>query len=216
MRLTAHRVNINYDTTYVQRKTSLYVENAKYIYDYNNMVNEGYLTTPNSNNKVYSFSLTGNTLEEKLAYSLLETDLVDTNIDKSFEEEYFTMNDLNSDYVETHGAGVVDKVNYYGWVKTGDNKYQCDRKDVMNDIASLIIPGFTNAGTYMTYKRITVEVKEDITIRLYASPTQSGKMIPEHKDLTNAPNWYMLFAEARIYDVNETAIPSLDTLFSME
>lgn len=209
------RVNYIYSTTYVQRKTSLYIKDAKYIYDYNNMVNEGYLTLPEETS-VHSFTLPGDNLEDRLSHTLLEEELNETNITKTFEEQYFTMNDLNSDYIDTHGAGVVDKVNYYGWLKIADNRYQCDRKDVIADIASLIVPGFSNGGTYLTYKRVVIEVKEDIIIRLYASPTQSGKMIAEHKDLTNKPNWYMLFAEARIYDVDETTIPSLDTLLTNE
>ena len=56
----------------------------------------------------------------------------------------------------------------------------------------------------MTYKYITIEILEDgsLCIRLYCSTTQSGKLIAEHKDKEGKPNWYMLFAEAKVYNIN--------------
>ena len=66
----------------------------------------------------------------------------------------------------------------------------------------MCVPGFSNDGTYMTYKYITVQINQNgsLTIRLYCSTTQSGKVIKEHKDQVNNPQWYMLLAEGTITD----------------
>ena len=38
----------------------------------------------------------------------------------------------------------------------------------------------------------------DYRIRIYASKTQSGKLIEDSLDEINKPNWYLLFLEANI------------------
>ena len=66
----------------------------------------------------------------------------------------------------------------------------------------------------MTYKYITVQINDNgsLTIRLYCSTTQSGKVIKEHKEQENKPNWYMLLAEGIVSDINTTSLPVLDNL----
>ena len=77
-----------------------------------------------------------------------------------------------------------------------------------NDFRELLTPGLSNAGTYMTYKYVTVKLNSDGTLklRLYCSTTQSGKLIPEHKEQEGKPNWYMLLAEANVYNIGNTTI----------
>ena len=51
-----------------------------------------------------------------------------------------------------------------------------------------------------------------IKLRLYCNTTQSGKVILDHKDKVNKPNWYMLLAEGIVSDINTTSLPVLDNL----
>ena len=119
----------------------------------------------------------------------------------------FTLFDVNSSYVDTYGATTVKysssySVDYEGWIRVAENKYKCDRTEVVEHFRELLTPGLSNQGTYMTYKYVTVQINSDgsLTIRLYCSTTQSGKVIAEHKDKENKPQWYMLLAEGTITD----------------
>ena len=123
-------------------------------------------------------------------------------------QEAFTLFDVNSTYVETYGATRVEYsptyiVDYLGWTRIGENKYKCDRVEVVEHFRQLLTPGLSNEGTYMTYDYITIQINNDgsLTIRLYCSNTQSGKIINEHNDQNNKPQWYMLLAEGTIKDI---------------
>jgi hypothetical protein len=69
----------------------------------------------------------------------------------------------------------------------------------------------------MTFRYVTVELNPDnetqMRLRLYCSPTQSGKMISSHKDLENKPNWYLLFAEAYISLVDQVHPSAFENLY---
>ena len=123
-------------------------------------------------------------------------------------QEAFTLFDVNSTYVETYGSTRVEYsptyiVDYLGWTRIGENKYKCDRVEVVEHFRQLLTPGLSNEGTYMTYDYITIQINNDgsVTIRLYCSNTQSGKIINEHNDQNNKPQWYMLLAEGTIKDI---------------
>lgn len=122
--------------------------------------------------------------------------------------EYKTLSILDSTYVDTYGYKQDSKYTYEGWTKIASDEYKCDRTEVVNDFRELLTPGLSNAGTYMTYKYVTVKLNSDGTLklRLYCSTTQSGKLIPEHKEQEEKPNWYMLLSEANVYNIGNTTI----------
>ena len=118
-------------------------------------------------------------------------------------------------------SNTIEKDLYPSVKKTiSENKYKCDREEVLVDFMNLCAPGFTNEGTYMTFRYVTVELNPDnqteMRLRIYCSPTQSGKMITSHKDLENKPNWYLLFAEAYISLVDEVSINAFENLVEWE
>ena len=81
-------------------------------------------------------------------------------------------------------------------------------QEFVDHFRTLLTPGLSNDGTYMTYKYVTVELNADgsLRLRLYCSTTQSGKVILDHKDKDNKPQWYMLLAEGILTDINTTTI----------
>ena len=70
-------------------------------------------------------------------------------------------------------------------------------------------------GIYAFCKRVTIELnpKEgiDLRLRLYASSTQWGKLVPEHHD-TKYPNWNLLFSEAEISDIGSAKVEPLSEI----
>ena len=148
----------------------------------------------------------------KIINDIYETNYVQRNVinyvSSQDTEEMFTLFDVNSTYVDTYGPTTVKysstySVDYEGWTRIGENKYKCDRTEVVDHFRQLLTPGLSNEGTYMTYKYVTVEVNNDNTlrIRLYCSTTQSGKVIKEHKDIENKPQWYMLLSECIVSNI---------------
>ena len=143
---------------------------------------------------------------------IYETDYKQHNVatitsDKD-NDSTFTLFDVNSSYIDNYGPTTVKysssySVDYLGWTRVAENKYKCDRVEVVEHFRQLLTPGLSNDGTYMTYKYITVTINQDgsLTIRLYCSTTQSGKVILEHKDEENKPQWYMLLSEATITNI---------------
>lgn len=100
--------------------------------------------------------------------------------------ENFSLMAFDSDYISEH---TFERVSI--------NKYKCSEDAVINDFIHVIIPPLQNEGYYLTFDRITIETNNSKIerIRLYCKSTQSGKMIASHKNKTEKPNWYLLFAE---------------------
>ena len=67
----------------------------------------------------------------------------------------------------------------------------------------------------MTFKYITVELNPNSTdllrIRLYASPTQTGKLIDSHLD-ESKPLWYLLFADCYVSNVGNDSVNALENI----
>jgi hypothetical protein len=215
--LAVGQVNDIYDTNFYCSLNSIYTNN--YIYRYSNdfVINLGYV---NYNNNVYTVSLDGSTIDEKYNSTVNVDNLVLALENGNVYDAFFSLKDLNSAYVDTYGPTTVEYskdyiVDYAGWTRVSANKYKCDRKEVCKDFLAIVAPGFSNSGTYMTFKYVTVEVNPTndayLRIRLYASPTQSGKLIDSHLD-ESKPNWYLLFAEAYISNVNEVSIKAFDDI----
>lgn len=202
-RLAVSRVNKIYNTTYLQSKITKVNQDAIFIYDEIGQTNEYY---------IYQDGLQVGKLKDGIV-SELSPLVKEQVVNQSLKEYFYTMENLNSKYIDTYGPCVVKytssySVEYDGWTRISENKFKCDREEVLAHFLKFLAPGFTNGGTYMTYRYVTIELLNDdtIKIRLYASPTQSGKMIEEHLDKENKPDWYLLFAEGYITDINSTII----------
>ena len=216
--LAIDRVNIIYDTFFYCKQTTLY--NPKYIYQYSDDfgVNVSYL---NYNNGIYKVGLEGDELSNKLNSTIDTSSLVLVYENTNVVDKFTTLDELNSEYVDTYGpytkefsASYIKE--YEGWTRISENKYKCDREEVLVDFMHICAPGFSNDGTYMTFRYVTVEINPNNTsvlrLRLYASPTQIGKLIPSHKN-TEYTNWYLLFAEAYVYNVGQIAPSVFENLY---
>lgn len=216
--LAVERVIYNYKKPFYCQVTSLY--NKNYVYQYNQTFehNVGYV---NYNNNIYTVSLNGVDLPTKLNSNIDKNAMTLFTENKSISDQFFTLDELNSSYVDKYGPTTIVytkdySVDYLGWTRIGENKYKCDRPEVIEDFLNICSPGFDNGGTYMTYRYVTVEVNPGdgyaLRLRLYASPTQIGKLIASHKNPENT-NWYLLFAEAYIYDVNNVEPNAFENLY---
>lgn len=218
-KLAVNRVNIILKTTFYCNQVTYYNENYIYRYSKDFVINKGYI---NLNNNIYNVSLTGTTLNDKLN-SVINLDKKELLVENSsVTSNYFTLKELNSAYVDTYGPTTVVytdtySVDYAGWTRIGVNKFKCDRTEVIEDFIKLCVPGYGKDGAYMTYRYVTVEVNPDnvhmLRLRLYASPTQVGKLIDSHID-KEKPNWYLLFAEAYISDVNNVKISAFEKIYN--
>ena len=208
--LAIKRVNYIYDTNFYCNQTTLFDKSNLYRYSDDFYVNDAYYLY---NNSLYKTSLIGNTISDKLNSIINHTD------SELVSDDIFNVTSLNSAYVDKYGPTVIKYSNTYskeflGWARMGESQYYCDRTEVISDLLKIVAPGFTNEGTYMTFRYVTVEINStngSLVIRLYASPTQIGKLINDHKDLLNV-NKYLLFAEARIYDIGNINIPALNNI----
>ena len=183
-----NRVNIIYDTEFVQNVKTLYSTNCVYMYDNSGKVNEGYVTKGADNN-TYKVSLEGETVEERLVSKVKQENLELVSEDKNVDDYLFTINDINQEYIDKYGPCTIKytstySVKYEGWTRIGEKTFKCDREEVIVNFLNYLVPGFTNEGTYMTFRYVTVELDVDeetpIRLRLYCSPTQIGKLIDAH------------------------------------
>ena len=198
----------HYRKNYVCNKTSYYLENVQYtlpdLDEYLPVCNMGYM---NRNSNYYKFSLQGSSKEERMSYVLKNEDLTDEVSNKRYQDDLFTISDLNETYFTEKG-----------FTRISEHKYQCTDRYVCEDFVSICSPDLINEGYYMTFSRVTIETNPDsehtLRIRLYSPDTQIGKFIDSHRDETNKPNWYLLFSEALIGDVGTTTFAPASSLLS--
>ncbi|MBE6133023.1 MAG: hypothetical protein E7180_06555 [Erysipelotrichaceae bacterium] len=217
-------VNEIYNTYYIQDKITLCHENYRYVYNEEDSVNEAYFNLPGYLD-LFKVPLYGDTLEERFESVINSSGIESSQLIDNISNYFIGGEDFSSEYVDTYGpkdvaqSGGTTK-HYDGWTRISENKYKCDRLEVINDILKVVAPDFTNGGTYMTFRYVTIELNPmdgtDMRIRLYASPTQSGKMLDHHLDQENKPNWYLLFAEALISNIGETSIPAIENLLASQ
>ena len=174
---------------------------------------------------MFKVPLYGDTLEERFESVINSSGIESSQLIDNISNYFIGGEDFSSEYVDTYGPKDVSQSggttkHYDGWTRISENKYKCDRLEVINDILKVVAPDFTNGGTYMTFRYVTIELNPmddvDMRIRLYASPTQSGKMLEHHLDQENKPNWYLLFAEALISNIGETSIPAIENLLAAQ
>ena len=216
-----YNVTVNFNTiTITFDKTYDYIDVGEYdeVEDSVEGIDEKDLSELKS---VFDSITTSYTIETQTFFNPAAMDIINDIYDTNYQQHNiinatssndtdatFTLFDVNSSYVDTYGATTVKysssySVDYEGWTRVAENKYKCDRTEVVEHFRELLTPGLSNQGTYMTYKYVTVEINQDgsLTIRLYCSTTQSGKVIAEHKDKDNKPQWYMLLSEATITNI---------------
>ena len=217
-------VNEIYNTYYIQDKITLCHENYRYVYNEEDSVNEAYFNLPGYLD-LFKVPLYGDTLEERFESVINSSGIESSQLIDNISNYFIGGEDFSSEYVDTYGPKDVSQSggttkHYDGWTRISENKYKCDRLEVINDILKVVAPDFTNGGTYMTFRYVTIELNPmdgtDMRIRLYASPTQSGKMLEHHLDQENKPNWYLLFAEALISNIGETSIPAIENLLAAQ
>lgn len=207
--LALERIKVIYGIDYQTNQTTYFNENYIYRYSNNFIVNEAYYKLGGNLHKT---TLVGETLENKLNSNV--------NHEESTlsDYKYFSLEALNSSYINNYGATTIKYNSSYskeflGWFMMGENLYYCDRTEVIEDFLDICAPGFSNEGTYMTFRYVTITINTDgsLTLRLYASPTQIGKVIQTHKDIKNFCD-YLLFAEAHITDVDDVNINALENV----
>ena len=200
----------NYSKNYIQDKIGLFTEDSCYLYtemsDYFTLLNDGLV---NYNSNLYSFSLSGETIEERLSSSLVEEGLTPVKENDTYQNSSFTLAKLTEEYLTSSE-----------FTRISANKYQTTKFDSLADFMELTSPGMINRGYYMTFAKATIElnVSEDIAyrIRLYTPSTQIGKLVTSHTDSENKPNWYLLFSEMCISKVNETSFSPAESLNTLE
>ena len=188
----------HYQKNYVQDKIGIFTPEDMYYYpllnDYLDIMNTGLL---NYNNNLYRYNLKGDTIEERLSSTLTNEDLTLVEEDNVYQDYFYVLDDFDEDYFTDHS-----------FRRISSNKYESTDTSIFNDFINLVCYSLDNTGYYMTFKRVTIELNPmegySMRIRLYASSTQSGKLIDSHLDQENKPNWYLLFSEALISDVGST------------
>ena len=225
------------------QQTILYNDKYTYKYTDDGLVNRGRL---DFNNNLYSIELLGNTLEERFNSNINQKALKLIANNKSIKDQYLTLANFNSvyvncekddltnfyfplsqfngEYVDTHGPankvttvyGEVKK-DYKGWTRISENKYMCDRSDVVEHFLTICAPDYPiKDGAYMTYTHVTVEINPTddtfLRLRVYASSTQIGKLIQSHTEKEKT-NWYLLFAESNISSVGNAKIEAFENLY---
>ena len=212
-KLAVNRVNIIYNTNFYCQRTTYFADRYSYTYSKDLVINEAYYKM---NDQLYTTKLVGASLEDKL------NSTINHNNSQDSEKEIIRLDKLSSEYVDLYGPTITNPTpsytkEYFGWTRISENKYKCDREEVIKDFMNICAPGFSNDGTYMTFKYVTVEINPDNTsvlrLRLYASSTQIGKLIDSHTDKEKT-NWYLLFAEAYISNVNEVSIAAFENLYN--
>lgn len=198
----------HYQKNYVQAKnnflTSSSFYNYPYLEEYLDILNTGYL---NRSNNLYSFSLNGSSIDERLSSTINDENLILKKENARYQNEMFTLEDINEEYLQSKA-----------FTRISEHKYEARGKEVCEDFIDICAPGLINQGSYMTFSRVTIEINplENISyrIRLYASNAQTGKLIEDSLDQTNKPNWYLLFSEALISNVGTTTFAPASSLLS--
>ena len=198
----------HYQKNYVQDKIGIFTPEDMYYYpllnNYLDIMNMGLL---NYNNNLYRYSLKGDTVEERLSSTLTNEDLTLVEEDNVYQDYFYVLDDFDEDYFTDHS-----------FRRISSNKYESTDTSIFNDFINLVCYSLDNTGYYMTFKRVTIELNPlegySMRIRLYASSTQSGKLIESHLDEENKPNWYLLFSEALISNVGTTEFSPTNSFFN--
>lgn len=181
----------HYQHKYIQDSICLFDLEKTYSYSLKEEyfdLNQGYL---NRNNNYYSYFKRGSSVIERLANDILESDLTLVKENAKYQDDLLSLFKLNSEYLSSLPFTRISK-----------NKYALTNKDYLYQFIDICAPNLINEGYYLTFSKLTIENNLDnmnFRLRLYASKTQSGKLINDNLDEANKPNWYLLFSEASIF-----------------
>ena len=122
-------INDIYETNYIQKKVTKVTSDAVFTYNHTGHVNDYYKV---SGQRLYK----GNLIDGK-----------PTNMEgisgNTLSSYFMNMEDFNSSYIDEYGPTTVKYsgnyiVDYEGWTRIGENKYKCDRMEVIE------LTGYTN------------------------------------------------------------------------
>ena len=201
-------MNNIFDVNYYQNNVTKVNGDEFYVYNHTGDVNAYY-----THNGVINVSnLIDGEITNTEVFTIKKNRDEYTTFSESISQLFFTFDNLTDSFVDKNGPTSTQLQTtikyYYGWIKVDDAKYYCDRSDVITSFAKALCPGFVNLGMYMTYDHVILEILDDGTckIELFASVTQSGKVIVDHFNMNKYPSWYLLISEAYVTDIGTTTI----------
>lgn len=209
------KYNQIYKKEYTSNVRAIVSNQYRYFFNQDLTINDAFVDY--QNNIAYT-KLIGEEIKDKLNSNIDNSNLSIYLENNSCNEHFFSLEDINSSYIDQYGPYQEEinsslSITYQGWEKVSENKYRCDRKEVINDFLGLISYDYQNDGLFMTYDHLTLElnVSEEISlrIRVYASSTQSGKLISSHIN-EEYTNWYLLAHEAIIYNLNNAYVNAIE------
>lgn len=181
----------HYQKEYAQDLAAIFDLEKMYLYSNNpqyfDLVNYGYI---NISNNYYSYLKRGSNIAERLANDILEEDLTLIKENAEYQDDLYSLYKFNNEYLSSLPFTRISK-----------NKYALVDKNYLYQFIDICCPNLINEGYYMTFNKVTIELnleQMDYRIRIYASKTQSGKLIEDSLDEIDKPNWYLLFSEANI------------------
>ena len=172
------------------------IRTYKYTYTFSN--DEDFSSNPDYN-KLYLFE------DAKTSICHPDVDILTADSYSPLKEDDdgkapFSFAKIDATYLSKHA---FTRVSLY--------KYISEDLAVIDDFLDMCCPYLRNEGYYMTYKKVSIELDnyDSITrVRIYASPTQSGKLIDTYLK-EEYPNWYLMFSESIVKDIGKTVIPAL-------
>ena len=206
---------------YTSNIRSIVSNSYRYHFNQEETINDAYIDYQNS---IIKSSLIGNTLDERLNGSVDSSKISVYENNNSCNNYFFGLEDFTPSYINSYGPYQKEinsslTIDYKGWTKVTENKYRCDRKEVIENLLSLISYNYQNDGLFLTYDYLTVEINVseeiDLRIRVYVSSTQSGKLIASHAN-EECANWYLLAHEGIIYNVDNAYVNAIENFIYNE
>lgn len=216
-----NKYNQIYEREYTSNIRSIVSNSYRYYFNQEETINDAYIDYQNS---IIKTTLIGNNLSERLNGSVDSSKISIYENNNRCNNYFFGLEDFTPSYINSYGPYQEEinsslTIDYKGWTKVTENKYRCDRKEVIENLLSLISYNYQNDGLFLTYDYLTVEINVseeiDLRIRVYVSSTQSGKLIASHTNEEFA-NWYLLAHEGIIYNVDNAYVNAIENFIYNE
>ena len=215
------KYNQLYEHEYTSNIRAIVSNNYRYYFNQEETINDAYIDYQNS---IIKTTLIGNNLSERLNGFVDSSKISIYENNNSCKNYFFGLEDITPSYIDNYGPYQEEinsslTIDYKGWTKVTENKYRCDRKEVIENLLSLISYNYQNDGLFLTYDYLTVEINVseeiDLRIRVYVSSTQSGKLIASHAN-EECANWYLLAHEGIIYNVDNAYVNAIENFIYNE
>lgn len=190
----------DYKTKYSQNTATVHTKNYEYTFSFEQETRflNDYNEVVIKNKKPYQYAVIKETPQ-----ALFELESFNYKLKEYEKETPSSLGNLYKEFVNSN------------YTRISKNKYQTSEQTILDSLLPVLCPNIKNNGYFMTFERATFEIDDSdalTRVRLYTSQTQIGKIVDSHKNKDDMPNWYLLFAEAEIYNINQTGIPCLDNL----